>query len=225
MSSDLAPEVVVPLLARPPRHGRTASWPECESTQRLLGADEPEGATVATDHQTGGTRPARTRLGGRSGPRAPLLGPAPPDGATWSSGRSSRSSPARPSPRRCRIDAPRQPPERRDGRRPQDRGNPPRSEHGAGAARDRDQRQPDGRRAARGHGQADDVAADRDRDRSGSARRSSPRFSSSSSAATTPGRSATSRLSTESARTRVGRGRLALLARGTSAPPRSPRRG
>lgn len=33
--------------------------PECESTQRLLGPEEPEGATVATDHQTAG----RGRLG------------------------------------------------------------------------------------------------------------------------------------------------------------------
>ena len=32
---------------------------ECESTQRLLGEDEPEGTTVATDHQTAG----RGRLG------------------------------------------------------------------------------------------------------------------------------------------------------------------
>lgn len=34
---------------------------ECESTQRLLGDDDPEGATVATDHQTAG----RGRLGRR----------------------------------------------------------------------------------------------------------------------------------------------------------------
>lgn len=33
--------------------------PECESTQRLLGLDEPEGSTAATNHQTAG----RGRLG------------------------------------------------------------------------------------------------------------------------------------------------------------------
>jgi BirA family transcriptional regulator, biotin operon repressor / biotin---[acetyl-CoA-carboxylase] ligase len=58
VSSDLAPEVVAPLL-----RGRLGDpyrfFPECESTQRLLGQEEPEGATVATDHQTAG----RGRLG------------------------------------------------------------------------------------------------------------------------------------------------------------------
>ena len=58
MSSDLAPEVVSPLLRG--RLGRPYRFvAECESTQRLLGLDEPEGATVATDHQTAG----RGRLG------------------------------------------------------------------------------------------------------------------------------------------------------------------
>lgn len=33
--------------------------PECESTQRLFGDDDPEGAAIATDHQTAG----RGRLG------------------------------------------------------------------------------------------------------------------------------------------------------------------
>ena len=56
--SDLSPELVVPLL-----RGRLGSpyrfVAECPSTQRLLGDDDPEGATAATDHQTEG----RGRLG------------------------------------------------------------------------------------------------------------------------------------------------------------------
>jgi BirA family biotin operon repressor/biotin-[acetyl-CoA-carboxylase] ligase len=56
--SDLSPAVVEPLL--PGRFGRPYRFvPECESTQRLLGDDDPEGAVVATDHQTAG----RGRLG------------------------------------------------------------------------------------------------------------------------------------------------------------------
>jgi BirA family biotin operon repressor/biotin-[acetyl-CoA-carboxylase] ligase len=51
--SDLSPELVVPLL-----RGRLGSpyrfVPECPSTQRLLADDDPEGAAVATDHQTEG---------------------------------------------------------------------------------------------------------------------------------------------------------------------------
>jgi BirA family biotin operon repressor/biotin-[acetyl-CoA-carboxylase] ligase len=58
VSSDLAPEVLSPLL-----HGRLGRpyrfVSECDSTQRLIGDGEPEGATVATDHQTAG----RGRLG------------------------------------------------------------------------------------------------------------------------------------------------------------------
>jgi BirA family biotin operon repressor/biotin-[acetyl-CoA-carboxylase] ligase len=58
VSSDLAPEVVVPLLRS--RLGTPYSFvAECESTQRLLAPDGPEGLTVATDHQTAG----RGRLG------------------------------------------------------------------------------------------------------------------------------------------------------------------
>ncbi|HEY2353481.1 MAG TPA: biotin--[acetyl-CoA-carboxylase] ligase [Gaiellaceae bacterium] len=58
MSSDLAPEIVEPLLAG--RLGRPYRFvAECRSTQLLLGEDEPEGTTVATDHQTEG----RGRLG------------------------------------------------------------------------------------------------------------------------------------------------------------------
>jgi len=58
VSSDLAPEVVEPLLGG--RLGRPYRFvAECASTQRLLGEDEPEGALVATDHQTAG----RGRLG------------------------------------------------------------------------------------------------------------------------------------------------------------------
>ncbi len=58
MSADLAPEVVLPLLRG--RLGRPYRFvAECESTQRLIGDGEPEGATVATDHQTVG----RGRLG------------------------------------------------------------------------------------------------------------------------------------------------------------------
>lgn len=58
MSSDLTPEIVEPLLAG--RLGRPYRFVvECASTQRLLGEDEPEGTTVATDHQTEG----RGRLG------------------------------------------------------------------------------------------------------------------------------------------------------------------
>jgi BirA family biotin operon repressor/biotin-[acetyl-CoA-carboxylase] ligase len=55
---DLSPEAVEPLLAG--RLGRPYRFvAECTSTQRLLGEDEPEGTTVATDHQTDG----RGRLG------------------------------------------------------------------------------------------------------------------------------------------------------------------
>lgn len=58
MSQDLSPDTVEPLLAG--RLGRPFRFvAECESTQRLLGDDEPEGTTVATDHQTAG----RGRLG------------------------------------------------------------------------------------------------------------------------------------------------------------------
>jgi BirA family transcriptional regulator, biotin operon repressor / biotin---[acetyl-CoA-carboxylase] ligase len=58
VSSDLTPPVVEPLLAG--RLGRPYRFvAECGSTQRLLGEDEPEGTTVATDHQTEG----RGRLG------------------------------------------------------------------------------------------------------------------------------------------------------------------
>jgi BirA family biotin operon repressor/biotin-[acetyl-CoA-carboxylase] ligase len=56
--SDLRPELVVPLLRG--RLGRPYRFlPECLSTQREIGDDEPEGTTVATDHQTEG----RGRLG------------------------------------------------------------------------------------------------------------------------------------------------------------------
>jgi BirA family biotin operon repressor/biotin-[acetyl-CoA-carboxylase] ligase len=56
--SDLRPELVVPLLRG--RLGRPYRFlPECPSTQREIGDDEPEGTTVATDHQTEG----RGRLG------------------------------------------------------------------------------------------------------------------------------------------------------------------
>ncbi len=56
--SELAPEVLLPLLRG--RLGRPYAFVEtCESTQRLLGPAEPEGATVTTDLQTQG----RGRLG------------------------------------------------------------------------------------------------------------------------------------------------------------------
>ena len=56
--SDLSPETVEPLLRG--RLGRPYRFvPECESTQRLIADDDPEGAVVATDHQTRG----RGRLG------------------------------------------------------------------------------------------------------------------------------------------------------------------
>jgi BirA family biotin operon repressor/biotin-[acetyl-CoA-carboxylase] ligase len=56
--SDLSPEGVEPLLTG--RLGRPYRFvAECASTQRLLGEDEPEGTTVATNHQTEG----RGRLG------------------------------------------------------------------------------------------------------------------------------------------------------------------
>lgn len=56
--SDLAPEVVAPLLRG--RLGRPYTFVEsCASTQSLLRDDDPEGATVAADHQTAG----RGRLG------------------------------------------------------------------------------------------------------------------------------------------------------------------
>lgn len=56
--SDLSPEVVAPLVRG--RLGRPYRFlPETASTQRELGEDEPEGTTVAADHQTAG----RGRLG------------------------------------------------------------------------------------------------------------------------------------------------------------------
>ncbi len=56
--SDLSPEAVLPLLRG--RLGTPYRYVEsCPSTQRLLADDDPEGATVATDHQTAG----RGRLG------------------------------------------------------------------------------------------------------------------------------------------------------------------
>jgi BirA family biotin operon repressor/biotin-[acetyl-CoA-carboxylase] ligase len=58
--SDLTAAVVEPLLRG--RLGRPYRFvPAAASTQRLLGEDEPEGATVAADHQTEG----RGRLGRR----------------------------------------------------------------------------------------------------------------------------------------------------------------
>ena len=78
--SDLIPELVAPLL-----QGRLGTpyrfVAACASTQRLLGDDDPEGTTVATDHQTHG----RGRLGriwedtpGRSILLSVLLRPRPP---------------------------------------------------------------------------------------------------------------------------------------------------
>ncbi len=78
--SDLIPELVLPLL-----RGRLGTpyrfVAECASTQRLIGEDDPEGTTVATDHQTQG----RGRLGrtwedvpGRSILMSVLLLPRPP---------------------------------------------------------------------------------------------------------------------------------------------------
>ncbi|MEN3342498.1 MAG: BirA family transcriptional regulator [Actinomycetota bacterium] len=56
--SELSPESVLPLLRG--RFGTPYRFvSSCASTQRLLGGDEPEGAAVATDHQTQG----RGRLG------------------------------------------------------------------------------------------------------------------------------------------------------------------
>jgi BirA family transcriptional regulator, biotin operon repressor / biotin---[acetyl-CoA-carboxylase] ligase len=56
--SDLSPAAVEPLLRT--RFGRPYRFvPECPSTQKLIGEDDPEGAVVATDHQTEG----RGRLG------------------------------------------------------------------------------------------------------------------------------------------------------------------
>lgn len=58
--SDLAPEAVLPLVRG--RFGTPYRFvPECASTQRLLTEEDPEGAVVATDHQTDG----RGRLGRR----------------------------------------------------------------------------------------------------------------------------------------------------------------
>jgi BirA family biotin operon repressor/biotin-[acetyl-CoA-carboxylase] ligase len=51
--SDLSPETVEPLLRG--RLGRPYRFvPECESTQRLIAENDPEGAVVATNHQTRG---------------------------------------------------------------------------------------------------------------------------------------------------------------------------
>jgi BirA family biotin operon repressor/biotin-[acetyl-CoA-carboxylase] ligase len=56
--SDLSPELVVPMLRG--RLGRPYRFlAETASTQREIGEDEPEGTTVAADHQTEG----RGRLG------------------------------------------------------------------------------------------------------------------------------------------------------------------
>ncbi|HEY2541567.1 MAG TPA: biotin--[acetyl-CoA-carboxylase] ligase [Gaiellaceae bacterium] len=56
--SDLSPELVVPLFRG--RLGRPYRFlAETPSTQREIGDDDPEGATVAADHQTAG----RGRLG------------------------------------------------------------------------------------------------------------------------------------------------------------------
>jgi len=56
--SDLSPEAIVPLLHG--RLGKPYKYVEsCRSTQRLVADDDPEGATVVTDHQTAG----RGRLG------------------------------------------------------------------------------------------------------------------------------------------------------------------
>ena len=78
--SDLSPGSVEPLLRG--RLGRPYRFvEECASTQRLIGDDEPEGTTVATDLQTHG----RGRLGRRwEAPRGRalllsiLLRPTPP---------------------------------------------------------------------------------------------------------------------------------------------------
>ncbi len=78
--SDLAPEVVAPLL-----RGRLGTpyrfVASCPSTQRLIGEDDVEGTTAVTDHQTQG----RGRLGriwedtpGRSILLSVLLRPRPP---------------------------------------------------------------------------------------------------------------------------------------------------
>jgi BirA family biotin operon repressor/biotin-[acetyl-CoA-carboxylase] ligase len=78
--ADLSPGSVEPLLQG--RLGRPYRYvEECGSTQRLLDADEDEGATVSTDHQTQG----RGRLGrvweappGRALLFSVLLRPSPP---------------------------------------------------------------------------------------------------------------------------------------------------
>ncbi len=78
--SDLTPAAVEPLLRG--RLGRPYRFvASCPSTQRLLGQDDPEGATVATDEQTEG----RGRLGrtwvapaGRAILCSVLLRPEPP---------------------------------------------------------------------------------------------------------------------------------------------------
>jgi BirA family biotin operon repressor/biotin-[acetyl-CoA-carboxylase] ligase len=78
--SDLTPEVVGPLLRG--RFGTPYRFvASCPSTQRLVDATDPEGTTVATDHQTQG----RGRLGrvwedtpGRSLLFSVLLTPRPP---------------------------------------------------------------------------------------------------------------------------------------------------
>jgi BirA family transcriptional regulator, biotin operon repressor / biotin---[acetyl-CoA-carboxylase] ligase len=78
--SDLSPGSVEPLLGG--RLGRPYRFvEECDSTQRMLGGDEPEGATAAADLQTHG----RGRLGrtweapaGRALLFSVLLRPTPP---------------------------------------------------------------------------------------------------------------------------------------------------
>lgn len=82
--SDLAPEVVEPLLRG--RLGRPYRFVgSCRSTQRLLTGGESEGATVAADHQTAGRgRLGRTWLAppGRAILCSVLLHPEPPI-AVW----------------------------------------------------------------------------------------------------------------------------------------------
>ena len=223
MSSDLTPEIVEPLLAG--RLGRPYRFVvECASTQRLLGEDEPEGTTVATDHQTEG----RGRLGriwedapGRGLLFSVLL---QPDAATWRFGPSSRSSPAKPSLRRCPVDratsATRTTSRSGAARSP---GSSPRRAR-AGSARDRDQRQPDGDRELPAETvEADDVAAHRDGPRVGARaapRRDPPR-------ARAPLRRLAAALGPGTRPARAVRRRLRRVAcaPGTCAPRRSPRRG
>ena len=144
---------------------------ECPSTQRLLGDDDAEGATVATDH------PDRTDAAGSAGRgRTPpgrallfsvLLRPQPPMAIWPELSLVAGEAVAAALREQTGIARRARPSERRPRRGPEARRRAAGGDSRPGRARNRRERQPDRRRAARGHGEAADVAARRDSDTSG----------------------------------------------------------